>query len=832
MGNAAVSGLTKTDAKRKGKTMMGGMGGMRRMSTILLALTLWLGATPHEGTFGTEFLQSVSGDFTLEDFLADGTDARARWQEGLQNSVVVGVVPDGGDPSLCDSGQGTASDGSGGEAMFEVTNSCASAGDMLELTIFPFPGSAQKIGPNVHAQTGLGGFLLCVTDLQMRQAGNIFTAADFQFLDGDGNSICREVQPGEQLQAVLIANKGSGLNFNTAAFQLAYRGQPIISFGATTSPLSNVFRMIQPAYTVDANTAIPFGATGQVLGDPAPGKLVPFYSLGGNLATIIGMTNTRGVEAVSSDTFVTVRVTVFDVTSIPQTSVQLCLSPLQSGVVVLQEGLEGPQLAQCGGGTSNARTCTLTNIKIPSQGYVTLAAQPATSDCSPTTGGTAQIATWANVFDIGTGSFGFEIMTPTAVVDPASGQARGETGAVGLIPSGNTVISRVETIFQLGVDTSNFVWLVSNTDSRSSQISAFLNCENGTEVATALFLPSQLTLIDPASLSGIKACVQNGELRGVLRFQMPDAGVVWSQISQSGFNYSQDFLAANLELNTFIPAATPGHVRGDPAPGKLVPLYQADSSLATFVGIQNTTGAEGPSDSEFVSVHVTVFNDMSISQTSFDLCLPPFEFGFVLLQQSPASATQLRLCELGGNQSPKCAVLSTDNDDLPSSGYMTLAARPVLKDCRSPLVGAAQIVAWTSIFDMVAGSISVELPTPTAVVNPVDGQASGGQGAVGLTPGGNNVIVPYEIDPQPSSSEVSSIHVWLASTGGNRLEVIPALLICENGLEVQVSLSLPLEVNSIDPATLSGIEACLQAGQYRGVVRFKMPDAGIAWADF
>ena len=85
-----------------------------------------------------------------------------------------------------------------------------------------------------------------------------------------------------------------------------------------------------------------------------------------------------------------------------------------------------------------------------------------------------------------------------------------------------------------------------------------------------------------------------------------------------------------------------GYVVGDPAPGKLLPYYKAEGTLATIIGLENVSGnSGGVGAGSDIGVHVVVLDAQSREVLDFDLCLSSFDFGYVVLQKGPASGGQL-----------------------------------------------------------------------------------------------------------------------------------------------------------------------------------------------
>jgi len=198
---------------------------------------------------------------------------------------------------------------------------------------------------------------------------------------------------------------------------------------------------------------------GYILGDPAQGKLVPYFRIGATTATLIGIESELHEPASLDSTGapitvihgdVSVHVFIFDKRSNELINFSLCLSPWDFGFVVLQSG--GPTPGQreelsgdpsdpafsrgIGGlGFGKAKIISLAELNGISEGYVTLAENQEYFSVDGSCSGTAlpfsfdpidvHIATWAVLADVGTGFFATEIPTPTAVVDPGSGIVSG-----------------------------------------------------------------------------------------------------------------------------------------------------------------------------------------------------------------------------------------------------------------------------------------------------------------------------------------------------------------------------------------------------------------------
>jgi len=208
------------------------------------------------------------------------------------------------------------------------------------------------------------------------------------------------------------------------------------------------------------------------------------------------------------------------------------------------------------------------------------------------------LATWAILLDVGQGFFATEIPTPTANIHPISGAATGGIGAYGLIPGppldsaanhpgdpdlngcanpfdefpcvlspsdSSVVIARFDVNPAVDSHTEIFVWLQRNSFivpgdpgsgvTRTGTFTAYLDCEDEFRVSTTLSLPDEVNIIDPNALPGIGQCKALGQYRGNLLFAMPDTGFLWSQITQEGAHFRQNYLGYNLGDNDFIDCA-------------------------------------------------------------------------------------------------------------------------------------------------------------------------------------------------------------------------------------------------------------------------------------
>jgi hypothetical protein len=301
------------------------------------------------------------------------------------------------------------------------------------------------------------------------------------------------------------------------------------------------------------------------------------------------------------------------------------------------------------------------------------------------------------------------------------------------------------------------------------------------------------------------------------------------------------------------PAVT-GYLMGDPSPGKLIPYFKAEGGVATIIGIENVYGNRGPNiPFGDVAVHVTVFTVDSQETINLSLCYSPFSFGYLVLQEPLPSAAQLADLAvptgLGVTRAFKSRILSFAGGDIPHEGYVSLRAEVVLGShngsCQAndpindfdffPFFDAdpTPLATWAIIQDIGSGFFATEVPTPTANVVPSDGPSSltrgnvyGGVGAFGLIPVGNQVIARYDVNPSVDSE--TFIFVWLAHNGNG--SAYPAVLDCEDELEISTNINIDKEVNIVNPDALGGIGQCKLFGQFRGVLRFIMPDTGFLWS--
>ena len=605
-----------------------------------------------------------------------------------------------------------------------------------------------------------------------------------------------------------------------------------------------------PGYNLDTNTFLSASSPGQLAGDPAAGKLVPYYKVSEGQTTVIGLENVLSGALGAVGDFIFVHVVLFDELSTEVFDVTLCLSPYDYGFIILQQDpASGAQLTELINRGQKVLFASVAGDFIPAEGYVTLRATGTASDCAGTSLSAIDderaLAAWATVIDVGTGFGELEIPTATALVNGSTGVVMGDVGSYGLIPSGNTVIAPFNIDPSASAETDIVVWLNSNGTFNNlnfvRNVLASIQCEDELEISTTIPLPHEVNVIDPASLGGMGQCLVSGQFRGVLRFDMPDDGLVWShlrvfdtlnasspppppQLSFPDFDFERSAIGYNLDTNSFFETGMTGYVVGDPAPGKLVPYYRITPTTSTLIRIENTSGKAGPLMGQYIVVHVVIFDTQSTEFFDVDLCLSPFDYGFITLQQDPASGAQFD--ELG----PKVVIASVTGDFIPAEGYVTLRATGAGDSCSNfpetfPDGVDEPLATWAALVDAGLGSVA-EIPTLTAVVHPQTGQASGGSGAFGLVPAENTVIARYEVNPDTQTD--TQIFVWLASTAPAR--TVSAFLQCEDELQISTTISLPNEVNVVDPASLVGMGQCLVSGQFRGVLRFDMPDDGAVWS--
>jgi hypothetical protein len=293
-------------------------------------------------------------------------------------------------------------------------------------------------------------------------------------------------------------------------------------------------------------------------------------------------------------------------------------------------------------------------------------------------------------------------------------------------------------------------------------------------------------------------------------------------------------LVAGIALSAGSAFAQLGYLQGDPSIGKLIPAYEVSSTQATIIGLENTlTVANGvTAATNYIFVHVVIFDTASTEVFDATLCLSPYDFGYIILQNAAATATQLAETGFG----VKILVASVAGDFIPTSGYVTLATTATGTSCTTGVVAGTPVglSAWTILQDVGTGFFATEIPTTSAGVNTATGVITCATTTCpGLIPNASNVVARYDINPTVGS--VTSIYVWLNSAGtliagGSLVRNVSGFLQCEHELQISTTIPMPLELNVINPATLGGVGQCIQVGQYRGVLRFAMPDTGFLWS--
>jgi hypothetical protein len=346
------------------------------------------------------------------------------------------------------------------------------------------------------------------------------------------------------------------------------------------------------------------GTAGYLQGDPAPGKLIPYYIADGAIATIIGIENTLGNAGPNGVEFdlpigpttvhisggdVRIHVHVYDKRSNEYLNFIKCYSPFDFGYIVLQKGAvssaQNADLDFPTGPNATRRNKSQVVVTSVAEGYVSIRAErifgTGNGTCSEEVqfgisvdipdsqdlvnfGGplSLPLATWAIVQDIGTGFFATEIPTATARVDAGSpAQVHGGIGAFGLIPEGNEVIARYDAASFNQSVSRIFTWFTSNNNSTPG----FLDCEDEREISTLIPLPNEagFFVISGSSITpthsdvsnALSVCTNVGQYRGVVRFTMPDTGFIWSHITQENGHFRMNFLGYNLQNNGFIDCA-------------------------------------------------------------------------------------------------------------------------------------------------------------------------------------------------------------------------------------------------------------------------------------
>ena len=142
----------------------------------------------------------------------------------------------------------------------------------------------------------------------------------------------------------------------------------------------------------------------------------------------------------------------------------------------------------------------------------------------------------------------------------------------------------------------------------------------------------------------------------------------------------------------------------------LLPYYEAKDNLATIIGVQHVGAVptEGQVAGDVSIINVAVYNgeDGVVEDLGF-ICLARDEFGFVVLQSPKPTA-----------QDPDWGkVFSVAEDDIPETGFVTLAYAGVRTSCGSggaagaaPTAGKDVMVAWAILQDNGNGFFATEIP--------------------------------------------------------------------------------------------------------------------------
>ena len=182
------------------------------------------------------FAQGLSGGFVVSDFPQSGRHTRVQWQESLQNFTITGAVLAEIDERVCTSATQAAVDPSGGRANLTATNPCQSSGQIQIVQVLPQNSSPLTSGvtPEPRALT-TEEFSACDTNLGITQGGETFTTRDFDWLDSDGNRVCRTLTVGDSLDTFIKVKAGSSLNFNRP-FDIVYTNQRVFQWTSAFLP--------------------------------------------------------------------------------------------------------------------------------------------------------------------------------------------------------------------------------------------------------------------------------------------------------------------------------------------------------------------------------------------------------------------------------------------------------------------------------------------------------------------------------------------------------------------------------------------------------------------
>ena len=187
-----------------------------------------------------KFVRGLSGGFVVADFPETDRHTRVQWQESMQNFAITGAVSAQIDEGLCTTATQDAADPAGGKASFIATNPCQSRGQIQVIQVKPQSSATLSTGLTRQPwQQTTGGFLACDSNLSIAQGRRTFTNSDFDWLDTDGNKVCRTVAQGSQLDTFIRAKADSELNFNLP-FDIIYTNQRVFQWSSVFLPSPTV----------------------------------------------------------------------------------------------------------------------------------------------------------------------------------------------------------------------------------------------------------------------------------------------------------------------------------------------------------------------------------------------------------------------------------------------------------------------------------------------------------------------------------------------------------------------------------------------------------------
>jgi hypothetical protein len=128
---------------------------------------------------------------------------------------------------------------SGGSATITATNPCQITGQIQIAEVRPQNNAALTSENSPKLQQSTGGFFVCDQNLTITQDGRTFTASDFDWLDSEGNAICRALAPGSSLSTFIKVKDGSPLNFNRP-FDIVYTNQRLFQWTSASLPAPTI----------------------------------------------------------------------------------------------------------------------------------------------------------------------------------------------------------------------------------------------------------------------------------------------------------------------------------------------------------------------------------------------------------------------------------------------------------------------------------------------------------------------------------------------------------------------------------------------------------------